>query len=108
MTQDPRTEARKSRKISRYQRIQERRAEQRKADQKFYNTIFTVVGVCVLVVLGLAMLASSSDFEAGGTNQTPAQILELTRFLGLTALEWGGLIVVGIIGIFMWRRISKR
>lgn len=101
------TRPRKKRKVSRYQRAQERRAAQKRADQKFYNTIFSVVGVCVLVVLGLAMLATSGEIQGGSTG-SGAQELGMSRFLGLTALEWGGLALIGVIAVIMWRRITKR
>lgn len=92
-------------RVSRYHRAQERRAAQRRADQRFYNSIFGVIGACVLVVLGLAMIASSGNSpQIGGAGE------ELVRetFLGLTVLEIGGLVIVLIIGIIMWRRIKRR
>ncbi|MGB6231423.1 MAG: hypothetical protein WBF53_15015 [Litorimonas sp.] len=92
-------------RVSRYTRAQERREAQRRADQRFYNSIFGVIGACVLVVLGLAMIGSSGMTpDIGGVGG------ELTRttFLGLTGLQIGGLVVVAIIGVFMWRRIKRR
>ncbi|GLQ23262.1 hypothetical protein GCM10007853_11360 [Algimonas ampicilliniresistens] len=92
-------------RVSRYQRAQERRESQRRADQRFYNGIFGIIGACVLVVLGLAMIASSGNApEISGTGET----LVRTTFLGLTALEIGGLVVVAIIAFIMWRRIKRR
>ena len=90
---------------SRYQRAQERREAQRRADQRFYNGIFGVIGACVLVVLGLAMIASSGEAPVVGAG---SEGLVQETFLGLTALEIGGLVVVLILGILMWRRITKK
>lgn len=95
----------RKRRASRYQRAQERREAQRRADQRFYNGIFGVIGACVLVVLGLAMIASSGRAPQVSSE---AEKLTQTTFLGLTGLEIAGLIIVGIIGLFMWRRITKR
>lgn len=89
---------------TRYQRAQERRIAQKKADQRFYNAIFGIIGACVLVVLGLAMIASSGNSPQIGGGET----LSRDVFLGLTVLEIGGLIIVAIIAFFMWRRITKR
>ncbi|MEM7729902.1 MAG: hypothetical protein AAF311_11610 [Pseudomonadota bacterium] len=91
-------------RVSRYQRAQERRAAQRRADQRFYNGIFGVIGACVLVVLGLAMIASSGQAPAIGGGES----LTRATFLGLTVLELGGLVVVAVIGIIMWRRIRRK
>lgn len=100
--ESPKTRARH--RGSRYQRAQERRLAQKKADQRFYNGIFGVIGACILVVLGLAMIASSGNAPQidGGES------LVRETFLGLTLLEIGGLVLVAIIGFFMWRRITKR
>ncbi|MEL6687005.1 MAG: hypothetical protein AAFP97_05235 [Pseudomonadota bacterium] len=96
-------------RVSRYQRIQQRREAQRRADQRFYNGIFGVIGACVLVVLGLAMIASSGEAPQLSANSggNPESLTQQT-FLGLTGLEIVGLIVVLIIGVFMWRRITKK
>ncbi|WP_298912808.1 hypothetical protein [uncultured Algimonas sp.] len=93
------------RRASRYQRAQERRQAQRRADQRFYNLIFGVVGACVLVVLGLAMIASSgqSPTVSAGTQMMAEDIV-----FGLSGIEIAGLAVVTVIAVFLWRRISKR
>lgn len=77
---------------------------QKKADQRFYNAIFGVIGACVLVVLGLAMIASSGNAPQVGGGET----LSRDIFFGLTILELGGLVLVAVIAFFMWRRITKR
>lgn len=102
----PKPPQRSRNRVSRYQRSIERRDAQRRADQRFYNGIFSVIGACVLVVLGLAMIASSGNAPSVGG----AGVEELVRttFLGLTLIEWAGLLIVAVIGIFMWRRITKR
>ena len=105
-SQPVRMEPRKKR-ISRYQRVQDRRDAQRRSDQRFYNVIFSIIGACVLVVLGLAMIASSGNMASVGESLGADQIGQST-FLGLTMLEWGGMAIVAIIAFFMWRRITKR
>ncbi len=92
---------------SRYIRAQERRDAQKRADQRFYNVIFSLVGVCVLVVLGLAALASNGALQ-GETSSSEAPDVARQTFIGLTLIEWVGLLVVAIIGIFMWRRLTRR
>jgi Na+/proline symporter len=87
-----------------YQRAQERRIAQKKADARFYNGIFGIISACVLVVLGLAMIASSGNVPQIGGGETLTQ----NTFLGMTMLEIGGLVVVAIIAFIMWRRITKR
>lgn len=102
--QNPKPDHRPRNRISRYQRSHERRIAQQKADQRFYNAIFGVIGACVLVVLGLAMIASSGNAPQVGGGET----LFRDIFFGLTVLELGGLAIVAVIAIFMWRRITKR
>lgn len=99
--------SRPQRKLSRYQKAQERRDAQRRADQRFYNGIFGIIGACVLVVLGLAMIASSGNSPVLETNDS-ADALVRDTFLGMTALEWGGLAIVAVIGLIMWRRFRKK
>ncbi len=88
-------------------RAQERRDAQRRADQRFYNAIFSVIGACVMVVLGLAMFGTLQGDGSGETSADQPEVV-FSTFLGLTAIQWGGLAVVAVIAIFMWRRISKR
>jgi hypothetical protein len=102
--QNPKSDPRPRNRISRYQRSQERRMAQKKADQRFYNAIFGIIGACVLVVLGLAMVASSGNAPQVGGGES----LSKDVFLGLTVLELGGLAIVAVIAVFMWRRITKR
>lgn len=102
--QNPKSKSGSRNRVSRYQRAQERRFAQKKADQNFYNAIFGVIGACILVVLGLAMISISGNApQVGG-----GEILSREVFLGLSVLEIGGLGVVAVIAIFMWRRITKR
>ena len=98
---------RSQRRQSRYIRAQERRDAQRRADQRFYNAIFGVIGACVMVVLGLAMFGT---IQGDGSGEAAADRPEVvvSTFLGLTGLQWAGMAVVAVIAFFMWRRISKR
>ena len=94
-------------RASRYVRAQERRDAQKRADQRFYNVIFGLVSVCVLVVLGLAAIASNGAFQGGEGRVDTADVSRET-FIGLSVTEWIGLVLVAVIGLFMWRRISSR
>lgn len=102
--QNPKPKSRSRQRGTRYQRAQDRRIAQKKADQRFYNAIFGIIGACVLVVLGLAMIASSGNSPQIGGGESLSRDL----FFGLTVLEAGGLVLVAIIAFFMWRRITKR
>ena len=107
MSPDPHEPQRRRSRQSRYLRAVERREAQARADQRFYRVIFGLISACVLVVLAVAAVFYSGALGEGGDSaigDAPAQ----TAFLGLTALEWGGLAVVAVIGVFMWRRISRR
>lgn len=102
--QNPKPKSRSRQRGTRYQRAQDRRIAQKKADQRFYNAIFGIIGACVLVVLSLAMIASSGNSPQIGGGESLSRDL----FFGLTVLEAGGLVLVAIIAFFMWRRITKR
>ena len=93
-------------RASRYVRAQERRDAQKRADQRFYNAIFGVASVGVMIVLLLAALASNGAFNAGEGRGIDAPVR--STFIGLTLIEWIGLGIVGVIGVFMWLRIRKR
>jgi hypothetical protein len=50
------------------------------------------------------MIASSGNAPQVGGGES----LSKDVFLGLTVLELGGLAIVAVIAVFMWRRITKR
>jgi hypothetical protein len=104
---EPAPDGHRRKRASRYVRAQERRDAQKRADQRFYNVIFGLVSLCVLVVLGLAALAMRGEFQ-GGTDSVDTPDVSRETFIGLSVTEWVGLVVVAVIGLFMWRRISRR
>ena len=104
---NPQDMPRRKPRQSRYVRAQERRDAQKRADQRFYNAIFGVITLCVLIVIGLAALATSGSLTADSGSEATDTLVRQT-FLGLTAIEWGGLAVVAIIALFMWRRITRK
>ena len=105
-TQTPGSATRRRNRPSRYVRAQERREAQARADQRFYRAIFGVISLCVLVVLAAAAMMSSGAFSAddGGGGTVPMR----ATFAGLSLIEWAGLLVVAVIGVFMWRRIIRK
>lgn len=99
------TQRRRTRQ-SRYLRAMERREAQERADKRFYRVIFGLISACVLVVLAAAAMFTSGVL--GGDGGQGADVPTRATFAGLSALEWGGLVVVAVIGVFMWRRITRR
>ena len=95
------------RRKSRYIRAQERREAQIRADQRFYRLIFGVITACALVVLGLAAIGTMPGGPVTGGSGEAAEIVR-ARFLGLSAIEWGALLIAAIAALFMWRRLSRK
>jgi len=58
-TQTPETqpEEKRLRRATRYQRVQERKAKQAKADRRFHGIIFSIIGAVTLVALLIAAIA---------------------------------------------------
>ena len=101
----PQPQRRRRDRASRYQRAMERREAQARADQRFYRVVFGLISFCVLIVLAIAALASNGAFrgqDAGGGAPRPASAMTFGT------VEAVGLLVVAVIGVFMWRRISRR
>lgn len=94
----------RDRRMSRYEKSQARRAAQRAADNRFYSVIFTLAGVLVMVTLLLAALSTN------GVQMDVSGLEGWTKpWLGpLSKLESAGLVIIGIIAIFMYRRIRKK
>ena len=68
-------------RVSRYQRIQQRREAQRQSRPALLQWDFGVIGACVLVVLGLAMIASSGEApQLGGGSGSNLERQRSKRF----------------------------
>jgi len=95
---------RRIRRASRYQRVQERKAMQRAADQRFYNAMFALVGVLALfaVLLGAIMLNGVPAGVGGMQGWTSPWLF------GFTKLEVAGFGFVGFIAFAVGLRFRKR
>lgn len=95
---------RRVRRASRYQRVQERKAMQRAADQRFYNAMFALVGVLALfaVLLGAIMMNGVPSGVEGMQGWTSPWLF------GFTKLEIAGFAFVGFIGLAVGLRFRKK
>lgn len=92
------------RRASRYQRVQARKTAQKAADQRFYNAMFTMMGVFALlaVLLGAIMLNGAPTDVSGMEGWTTPW------FLGFTKLEVAGFTFVGFITVIIGLRLRKK
>ena len=94
----------RKRRVSRYQRQQERKAAQRAADNKLYGAMFALMSVLALlaVLIGALMLYGGNvDVSGMGDLAQP--------WLGpLTKLEVGGFAFVALIAGIVYLRMRKR
>jgi uncharacterized integral membrane protein len=92
------------RRASRYQRVQARKAAQKASDQRFYNAMFTMIGIFALlaVLLGAIMLNGAPTEVTGMEGWTTPWLL------GFTKLEVAGFAFVGFITIIIALRLRKK
>ena len=92
------------RRASRYQRVQQRKAKQRASDQKFYNAMFTLMGVLALfaVLLGAIMMNGVPQGVGGMEGWTSPWIF------GFSKMEVGGFVFVGIIALAVGLRLRGK
>jgi len=92
------------RRASRYQRAQARKASQKASDQRFYNAMFTMMGVFALlaVLLGAIMLNGAPADVSGMEGWTTPWVL------GFTKLEVSGFAFVGFITAIIGLRLRKK
>lgn len=92
------------RRASRYQRVQARKAAQKASDQRFYNAMFTMMGVFALlaVLLGAIMLNGAPADVSGMEGWTTPWLL------GFTKLEVAGFAFVGFITVIIALRLRKK
>lgn len=93
------------RRASRYQRVQARKAVQRATDQRFYNAMFSLVGVLALfaVLLGAIMMNGVPQGVEGMQGWTSPWVF------GFSKLEIAGFGFVALIAMAVGLRLrSKR
>ena len=97
-------EQRRVRRASRYQRVQERKAQQRASDQRFYNAMFTLMGVLALfaVLLGTIMMNGVPQGVSGMQGWTTPWIF------GFSKMEVAGFAFVGVIALAVGLRMRGR
>ena len=95
---------RKDRRTSRFIKAEQRRRAAQAKDQRFYSMMFSVVGVMIAVVFGIAFLVMfGNTVDVGGIGKFTQPWL-----FGASILELGGLVIVGLFGLYMWLRMKKR
>ena len=95
---------RRVRRASRYQRVQERKAQQQASDQRFYNAMFSLMGVLALfaVLLGAIMINGVPNGVAGMQGWTTPWIM------GFTKLEIAGFAFVAFIALAVGLRMRRK
>jgi len=92
------------RRASRYQRVQARKAAQRSSDNKFYNAMFSLMGVLALlaVLLGAIMINGIPEGVDGMSSWTTPWVF------GWTKLEVAGVAFVGLIALAVGFRMRRK
>ena len=95
---------RRMRRASRYQRVQQRKAQQSASDQKFYNAMFSLMGVLALfsILLGAIMI---NDAQVDVSSLQP---WAEPWIFGFSKLEVGGFVFVGLIAIAVGLRMKSK
>ena len=106
MTESPNTPSPKKpykRRESRYQRIQERRAAKKAADNRFYMGMFAMMGLLAMftILVGALMINGAPQMGEGMLAWTTPWIF------GWTKLEVAGVTFVALIAISVWLRMRK-
>jgi len=95
---------RKDRRTSRFIKAEQRRRAAQAKDQRFYAMMFSVVGVMIAVIFGIAFLVMyGNSVDVGGLGDFTQPWL-----LGASKLELGGLVLVALFGAYMWMRMKRR
>ena len=95
---------RRVRRASRYQRVQERKAMQRRSDQRFYNAMFALMGVFALlaVLLGAIMMNGVPQGVDGMQGWTTPWLF------GFTKMEVAGFAFVAFIALTVGLRLKGK
>ena len=92
------------RRQSRYNRVQERRAAQKRADNRFYAGMFSMMGVLALFAILLAAIA----INGGNVNVSGMESWAQPWLGPLTKLEAAGLVFVAFIAAMAYMRMRKK
>jgi len=100
----PRPSSITKRRQSRYNRVQERKAAQKRADARFYAGMFSIMGVVAMFAILISALSlNGANVDVSGM-QSWAQ-----PWLGpLTKLEASGLAFVAIVAAMAYMRMRKK
>ena len=100
----PQPYKRRERRVSRYQRIQERRAAKKASDNRFYTGMFALMGLLALfvVLMGAIMINGVPNMGEGMRDWT------VPWMFGWTKLEVAGVAFVGVIALATYLRMRKR
>ena len=92
------------RRASRYQKVQERKAAQARADNRFYGAMFALISVIALIaILISAIMVNGASVDTSGMAGLASP------WLGpFTKLEIIGLTLVGLIAAMVYLRMRKR
>jgi len=95
---------RRVRRVSRYQRVQERKAAQQASDQRFYNAMFALMGVLALfaVLLGAIVMNGVPNGVAGMEGWTTPWLFGFSKF------EFAGFAFVGLIALAVGLRLRRK
>ena len=95
---------RRVRRVSRYQRVQARKAAQRASDQRFYNAMFALMGVFALlaVLLGAIMMNGVPQGVDGMEGWTRPWLF------GFTKMEVAGFGFVAFIALAVGLRLKGK
>ena len=98
------SQPRRMRRVSRYQRVQERKAAQQASDQRFYNAMFALMGVLALfaVLLGAIVMNGVPNGVAGMEGWTTPWLFGFSKF------EVAGFAFVGFIALAVGLRLRKK
>ncbi len=92
------------RRQSRYNRIQERKIAQTRADGRFYAGMFSIMGVVAMFAVLLAAISINGESVDVSGIQSWAQ-----PWLGpFTKLEVAGVSFVGVIAYIAYRRMRRK
>ena len=102
--EDKSSQPRRMRRVSRYQRVQERKAAQQASDQRFYNAMFALMGVLALfaVLLGAIVMNGVPNGVAGMEGWTTPWLFGFSKF------EVAGFGFVGFIALAVGLRLRKK